>query len=92
LLTRSFQLGDIERLEQVIVRAQLHRFDGGLRRAVSGHQDDEQLGVHLPDAAERFHARDAAHADVHQDEVRLELGDELQALFAAGRGEEFDLR
>ena len=39
------ELRRVERLEQIIVRAELHRLDGGLRRAVGGHQDDEQLGI-----------------------------------------------
>ena len=38
------ELGNVERLQQVIVRAELHGLDGGLGGAVGGHQDDEQLG------------------------------------------------
>ena len=41
------ELGHVERLEQVIVGPELHRLDGGLRGAVGGHQDDQQLGVDL---------------------------------------------
>ena len=86
------ELRHVERLEQVIVGAQLHRLDGRLRRAVGGHQDDQQLRVDLADAPQRFQARDAAHADVHDDQVGLELGDDPQALLAAGRGGQLDLR
>ncbi len=82
----------VERLEQIIIRAELHRLDGGLRRAVGGHQDDEQLGVGGADAAQGFEAVHAAHAHVHQHEVGLEFGNDLQSLLAAGRGGEFDFR
>ena len=85
------ELRHIERLQQIIVRPELHRFDGRLRRAVSRHQNDELLGVLLPDAAQGFEAVDAAHADVHEDEVGLELRNQLQSLLAAAGGGEFDL-
>ena len=86
------ELGHVERLEQIIVSAQLHRLDGRLGGAVSGHEDDEQLGVNLPDAAERFQAADAAHANVHDHQVRFEPGNQLQPLLAAGRGGQLDFR
>ena len=37
------ELGNVERLEQIIVGAELHRLDGRLRGAVGGHQNHEQL-------------------------------------------------
>ena len=86
------ELGHVERLEQIIVSAELHRLDGGLRRAVGGHQDDEQLGIGRADSAERFQAVHAAHAHVHEDEVGLEFGNDLQTLLAAGGGGELDVR
>ena len=39
------ELRHVERLEQIIVGAELHRLDGGLRGAVGGHQNDQQLGI-----------------------------------------------
>jgi hypothetical protein len=82
----------VERLEQIIIRAELHRLDGGLRGAVGGHQDDELLGIGGADAAERFQTVHAAHAHVHQHEVGLEFGNDLQSFLAAGRGGELDFR
>ena len=82
------ELGDVERLEQIIVRAEFHRLDGRLRRAVRGHQDHEQFGIKLADVAQGFEAGHAAHADVHDDQVGFEFGDQLQSFLAArGRGD-----
>ena len=67
----------VERLEQIIICAQLHRLDGGLGGAVGGHQDDQQLGVGGAEAAQGFESVQTAHADVHEHEVRLEFGDDL---------------
>ena len=39
------ELQRVERLEQIIVGAELHRLDGRLRRAVGGHQNDEELRI-----------------------------------------------
>ena len=50
------------------------------------------LGSSLADAPQGFQARDAAHAHVHDDQVGLELGDDPQALLAAGRGGQLDVR
>ena len=86
------ELRHVERLEQIIVGAELHRLDGGLRRAVGGHQDDEQLGIGGADAAEGFQAVHAAHAHVHQHEVGLEFGNDLQPFLAARSGGQFDFR
>jgi hypothetical protein len=46
-----FQLRDIERLQQVVVRSELHRFDRGLRGAVSGHENYGEFRIHLADSA-----------------------------------------
>ena len=87
-----FEPGNIERLEQVIVSAQLHRFDGGLGRPVSRHHDDHLFGVHLAQSAQRFQAVHPAHAHIHDDQVGLESRKDFQPLLAAvGRGQ-FDVR
>ena len=86
------ELRHFERLEQIIVSAQLHRFDGGLGRAVRRHENDQLLGIQLPDAAQCLHAADAAHADIHEHEVRLQLGNQLQPVLPAGGGGQLDFR
>ena len=85
------QLGHVKRLEQIVVGAQLHRLDGGLRRAVGGHQDDQQLGIGVVNAPQGFQPREAAHAHVHDHEVGFETGDDPQALLAARRGGQLDV-
>ena len=82
----------VERFEQIIIRAELHRLDGGLGGAVGGHQDDEELGVGGADTAQGFKSIHASHTHVHEHEVGLELGNDLQSLLTAGCGGEFDLR
>ena len=84
------ELGDVERFEEIIVSAELHRFDGRLGRAVSGHHDDRQLGIDLADAAECFQAGDPAHANVHDHQVGLDLRNEFESLLATGRRGQFD--
>ena len=87
-----FEFWDVERLKEIIVGAKLHGLDGGLRGAVGGHEDDQQLGVDLADAAKGFEAGNAAHANVHQDKVGLELGNKAKALFSARSGGQLDFR
>ena len=86
------ELGRVERLEQIIVGAELHRLDGGLRRAVGGHQDHEQLGVVRADAAQGFKPVHAAHAHVHEHEVGFEFRDDFQPFLAGRRGGQLDFR
>ena len=86
------ELGRVERLEQIIVGAELHRLDGRLGRAVGGHQNDEELGVGGADAAERFESVHAAHAHVHEHEVGLEFGNDPQPFLAGRGGGQFDFR
>ena len=71
------KLGHLKRLEQIIIRAELHRFDGCLRSSVSSHHDHRQPGIGLTQPPQRLQAIDAAHAHVHDDQVRLEPGNEF---------------
>ena len=86
------ELGNIKGLDQEIEGAELHRLDGRLGGAVAGHEDDEQLGIHLADAAQRFQPRKARHAHVHNDQIGLNFGNKPQALLAAGSGGQLDFR
>lgn len=85
------QLGNVEGLQQVIVGPELHRLDRSLRRAVGGHQNDEQLGVGFPDPPQRLQAAHATHAHVHQHKVRLYLGEKPQSFLTAGRRKHLDV-
>ena len=74
------ELRDVERLEQVVVGAQFHRLDGGLGGAVGGHEDDQQLGVDLPNPPERLQPVDAAHAHIHDHQIGLQPRDDAGGL------------
>ena len=76
------EMRDVERLEDVVVGAELHRLDRRLRRAVGGHHDDDLPRVDLPDFLERIEPALLAHADVHHDEVGLRLRAMPDALVA----------
>jgi hypothetical protein len=74
---------DLERLEQVVVRALLHRLDRGLDRSESGHQHGqhaEPLGL---DPLEQLQARDPRHLEIGDQQVvgpQPELGQRLLAV------------
>ena len=76
------QLWHVERFQHVIIRAVLHRLDRRLRRTEGGHDDHRRLRVKLPQPLQRLDAADAAHAHVHDHEVRAQLRDHLQRLLA----------
>ena len=84
------KLGDIKRLKEIIIGPQFHGLNGSLGSAVSRHQNDEQFGVRVPNPAKGFQSAHAGHADIHENQVGLEFGNDLQALFSAGGGGELD--
>src|ERR1035437_6764232 len=86
------ELQRVERLEQIIVGAELHRLNGRLRRAVGGHQNDEELRIGGADPAERFESVHTAHAHIHEHEVGLEFGNDLQPFLAGRCRGQFDFR
>ena len=64
----------IERLVDVVVGAILERGDGGLDRGVSGHDDDQHVGIDFVQAALQFDAIGAAHLDIDQSDIEGLLG------------------
>jgi len=95
-VARGFQRGGndllqfrhVEWFEQIIVGAQLHRFNGHLRRAVGSHHDNRQFCVGLADTPQGFKAVHSSHPHVHDDQVWLHLGNQFQPFFpAGGRGQ-----
>ena len=64
----------IERLADIVIGAVLQRGDRGFHRGIAGHHDDDQVGIHLMQAALQFDAVGAAHLDVEQSEVPFILG------------------
>ena len=69
-LDGELELIDLERLGDVVVRAELHRFDRGFDRLVGGDQDDRRLRQDLPAFAENVETADLVHAQIGDDELR----------------------
>src|SRR5438552_96014 len=65
------QLVDLERLGHVIVRAHLHRFDCGFHRGVGGDQNHRGLPEMLAHVPEHVEAGHCFHANVGNDDMRL---------------------
>ncbi len=78
LLEHDLQLLDVDRLAEVVLRAQLHGLDGGLHRAVGRHHDDHRLRADLLDLGQQLDAVHARHAQVGQHDVGLDLLEQLQ--------------
>ncbi len=62
-------LFDLERLEDVVVGAALHRVDRRLDRAEAGHDDGERVRRRVADGLEQLDAAHARHLEVADDEV-----------------------
>jgi hypothetical protein len=63
------QPAEIERLREVVHRAELHRFDGGVDRCVTGHQHGLAMRVHVANRAEDIQPADLGHPQVHHDQI-----------------------
>ena len=74
------ELAGVQRLDQVIVGAELHGLDGGVGRTVSGDKDDQAFGIELVKVAEDVKPGAVAETDVEQDHVRDLVGSQLQSL------------
>ena len=77
----------LERLGDEVVRAFLHRVDGGLDGAVRGHQHDLGLGRDRLRRAEQVHAARLRHHQVGEQHADAMLAQEVEARVAVGRGE-----
>jgi hypothetical protein len=60
---------DLERLEDVVVGAALHRLDRGLDRAEAGHDHGEDVQALLGDLLEQLQPRQPRHLEVGDDQV-----------------------
>ena len=64
------QAGEVQRLGQVVERAELDRFDGAVDRRVRGHQDDAALRLRLPDRAQDVEPAELRHLQIDEGDVR----------------------
>ena len=69
LLDEQRHFVEVERLVDVVVRAELHRLDGVLDRREGGHQDDQRLGRLLLDSAQHGQAVAVGQLEVEQHQI-----------------------
>jgi hypothetical protein len=63
------QAGDVQRLEEVVVGALLHRLDGGVGGRGPGDENDGDAAVDLADLLVSLQPRQVGEVDVEQDDV-----------------------
>ena len=79
---RRVQLIRVDRLEQVVVRADGLGLAGHVVGAVRGQDEHGQIRLHLLDLAHQREAVDAGHDQIGDDEAELAAFQMLQGLFA----------
>ena len=79
------QLVQVERLEQVVVGALLHRLDGRVRRLGQGDEDDRDSRIDLADLLVDLQAGLVGQAQVEQNDIGRSGADALDP-FGAGAG------
>ena len=83
-------VGEVERLDQIIVGAQLHGFHRALHHVVGAHHDDDGGGVFALDLAQHFDAVNAGQHHVQQGQVGFFGGKNLHGFLAAHGDEHFE--
>ena len=83
-------VGEVEGLDEVVVGAELHGFDGAVDHVVGAHHEDDGGRVGFFQAAQDFDAVDAGKDDVEQGEIGLLLGEDGESVFAGGGCEDFE--
>jgi hypothetical protein len=80
---------ELERLQDVVVGAALHRVDRGLDGAEAGHDHGDGAGGRLADLFEQGDATHSWHLQVADDEIELfplQVADRCQAVFGRAHG------
>ena len=83
LANLHLQQVDVERLAQVVARAQPHRLDGRVRGGKGGDHDAEDVLIDALRGAKHVHAAQVGHLDVRDqqvDRLPLDQGDRLAAV------------
>ena len=73
----------LERFLQIIVSAEFGGLDGGLDRAVRGHQHDGQARLSVVKLAHEFQTAESRQAQVGQDHIALVIGRRRRPFIAA---------
>ena len=83
---RHRDLGQLEGLRQVVVRALAHGLDRGLERAERGHEDDARRGSAAAGGGEHLEPADLVHDEIGDHHVELLGRERLQRRPPARRG------
>jgi hypothetical protein len=83
-------VGEMEGLDEVVVGAEFHGFDGAIHHVVGAHHEDDGGGIGFFQSAQDFDAIDAGQHDVEESEVGLLLGEQGQRIFAGGGRKNFE--
>ena len=86
LLDEQHDLVEVERLVGVVIRAGLHRFDGGVDARIGGQQDHQRVGIGLLDLLQDRQAVGVGQPVVEQHEIdALALRSSASAAVSASR-------
>ena len=77
---RPLQLGGIDGLDQIVVDRFLDGFDGHFERGMPRHQDNQRIVVVFPHFAGELQARRVRELEIHHDDVKGLLLQELDRL------------
>ena len=83
-------VGEVEGLDEVVVGAELHGFDGAIDHVVGAHHEDDGGGRGLFHLAQDVDAVHAGHDDVEEGEVGLLVLENADGIFAGVGGEDVE--
>ncbi len=81
------EAAEVERLGEIVHRAELHRFDGGVERCIARHQHCLAVRVDVADRAKNLEAADLGHPQIDHHQIgpaRLNQRDGLAAVSTYG--------
>ncbi len=79
---------NVERLDEIVERAALHRLDRGVGGAVRGDEDDRPFRVERVNVVEQVEAGAIGELDVEHDNVGVVLANRFESLGRRRRGED----
>ena len=84
VLQNGAQADRVDRLGNIVIRAHAHGFDRGLNGALRGEHDDDDTGLYVLDAGEKFHPVHPRHLQVGDDNAGRPLAHAFEAFHAVG--------
>ena len=80
MLQRQLQLLEVDRLDEIVVRAELQAFDRGARLIDRREHEDREVGILGEDLGEQLHAAGLGHADIAEHRLGMVRRELLQRL------------